>query len=177
MIDNLLETIKKEEFIKLLGETDKWDSLIINKRKPHTYRIFTQLGENRVCLHKFDTCSSEESFAHPHPWPGAFMVLHGAYRMKLGKSKDRFSDPEWVSELIMGAGSVYQIVDPLVWHTVTPLETTYTIMMNGPSWDKETAHTQVRTTKGKDLEKLPLDELESQLDSFYHLLYGANYAF
>jgi hypothetical protein len=97
--------------------------------------------------------------------------------MKLGKSKDRFSDPEWVSELIMGAGSVYQIVDPLVWHTVTPLETTYTIMMNGPSWDKETAHTQVRTTKGKDLEKLPLDELESQLDSFYHLLYGANYAF
>ena len=177
MIDELTKLIHEIGFIKLLGETDKWNSLIINKRKPHTYRIFTQIGENRVCLHKFDTCSSSESFPHPHPWPGAFIILHGAYRMKLGKSKDRATDPEWVSELIMGPGSAYEIVDPLVWHTVTPLKTTYTIMMNGPEWNKDIAHTQVRTTKGKDLEKLPLDELEKQLGAFSFLLNGGNNAF
>jgi len=56
---------------------DEWGSLVINRRKPHTYRVFRQFGEYRVCLHRFESCSEEEAFPHPHPWPGAFLLLKG----------------------------------------------------------------------------------------------------
>lgn len=145
-----------------------WDSLIINLRKPHTYRIFRQFGEYRVCLHKFDACSFEEAFAHPHPWPGAFMVLRGRYLHSVGVSPDLVSQPELVYQQEVGPYSPYSITDPKIWHSVQPLEETYTIMVNGARF--ENPHSQVRTTKGKDLEKMEPEELASSLRKFAHLL-------
>jgi hypothetical protein len=148
-----------------------WDSLIINKRKPHTYRIFTQIGDYRVCLHKFDVCDETESFYHPHPWPGAFIVLSGSYLMDVGRSVDRLSAPKEVMSLKLTRNSMYEITDPLTWHKITPLEPTYTVMINGEPWDKETvAHTAVRTTKGKDLEKMSLLYTEAELVKFAQLI-------
>ena len=69
----------------MLNQPGLWDSLIINRRKPHTYRIFTQYADLRLCLHKFDMCDEGEAFSHPHPWPAAFMVLKGKYKMNIAK--------------------------------------------------------------------------------------------
>lgn len=146
-----------------------WDSLIINRRKPHTYRIFKQYDNLRVCLHKFEPCDSDEAFSHPHPWPGAFLVLYGGYEQTLGYSNDLTSKPEIVSREILKPGSMYEITNPKTWHSVRPLRTTYTIMVNGPPF--ESPHKEVRTTKGKDLEKMSEQELIEQLGVFNTLLY------
>jgi hypothetical protein len=162
----------------LVQDISAWDSLLINRRKPHTYRVFTHFGckeqKLRICLHKFDTCFDNEAFDHPHPWPAAFIIMSGGYRMRIGYSKDRFSKPEEVSVFEMRQYSKYEIVNPLTWHSVTPVTTTYTIMINDEPWDKDIAHTEVRTTKGKDLEKMPDNELIEHLNAFKVMLNDYN---
>ena len=44
------------EIYSRLSRGDEWDSLIVNRRKPWTYRVFRKFGEYRVCLHAFDHC-------------------------------------------------------------------------------------------------------------------------
>ena len=150
----------------------EWKSLIVNKRKPYTYRIFTTFGDYRICLHKFDPCFEGEAFEHPHPWPAAFKILKGGYNMKLGRSNNTWDGPSDVSHHIMKAGSCYEITNPLTWHSITPLEETYTIMINGPEWASHIKHNACRTTKGKDLDSLSVAEIEKQLKIFKELIYG-----
>lgn len=170
MIDLLDKLIP--EVLEAIPEDHEWDTLVINKRKPYTYRIFRQFGEYRVCLHKFDPCQSEESFPHPHPWPGAFMVLRGRYMHSVGVSPDLVSQPELVYQQEVGPYSPYSITDPKIWHSVQPLQPTYTIMVNGAPF--ENPHKAVRTTKGKDLKVMDdkakyklLSEFEDLLRKYY----------
>jgi len=152
----------------LLKDRSKWDSLIVNRRKPHTYRVFTTLENgNRICLHKFNPCDTHEAFQHPHPWPGAFIVLQGSYLMQIGTCKDREDRyPRPVSSHILRRWAAYEILEPLTWHSVVPLETTFTVMINGKPFDASVAHTEVRRTAGKDLDKMPEDELLAHLEIF-----------
>lgn len=158
---------------ELLDDRSAWDSLLVNRRKPYTYRVFTTLPNGlRLCLHKFDSCHTHEAFAHPHPWPGAFVILQGRYKMDIGYSCNGREDsvPAEVVSLILNKHSSYEIVNPLTWHTVAPLEETYTVMVNDAPWDAETAHKDVRTTKGKDLDKMPEPELLEHLSVFKRLV-------
>jgi hypothetical protein len=150
------------------GNFDRWDSLVINRRKPHTYRVFTMDGENRICLHRFEPCEESDAFKHPHPWPAAFIVMAGSYRHWLGRSKDLESQPDEVMDSVMRPGSIYEITENQTWHGVIPLETAYTIMLNGPIW--EVQHKETRTTKGKDLEKMEREALRVHLVNFQSFL-------
>ena len=156
----------------MLADRSRWDSLIINRRKPYTYRVFTQLDNGmRLCLHRFEPCDTHEAFAHPHPWPGAFKILMGEYRMMLGYSCNGREDSNYkeTATLILSRGSQYEIIDPLTWHAVIPTQTTYTIMINDEAWDASFAHKDVRTTKGKDLEKMEEPDLIHVLELFDEL--------
>jgi hypothetical protein len=155
----------------LLAEPDEWDSLIVNRRKPVTYRVFRYLNDQlRVCLHKFEVCDQREAFPHPHPWPGAFAILAGSYRMWVGFTPDLQSrEPITVTETVLAAGSRYEITEPRTWHSVTPIEECWTVMVNGAPW-REQAHTRAPTTAGKDLDKMPNDELIAHLAKFQTLL-------
>lgn len=155
------------EVVKVL-RPDEWDSLCINRRKPYTLRMFRQFGQYRVCLHRFDYCEEQDSFLHPHPWPAAFLILEGSYLQELGYSPDLTSDPISISRQYMRTGSVYEITDRHVWHKITPQCQTYTIMVNGLPW--ENPHSQVRTTKGKDLEKMEKWQIEEELEVFEYLI-------
>lgn len=171
MLDRLQESL--EILPGILANKDAWSSLVINRRKPATYRVFTTLPSGlRCCLHKFDVCDTHEAFAHPHPWPGAFAILEGKYMMKVGYSCGGRLDanPVNVTTLLLGTGSCYEIIDPLTWHSVIPLVTTYTVMVNDAPWEADYAHTEVRTTKGKDLDTMPEPELLAHLAKFQNLL-------
>lgn len=159
----------------MFDEPNLWDSLIINRRPPHTCRVFTQLDRLRICLHKFNACDRHEAVLHPHPWPGAFLVLKGAYRMVLGLSKDRKSGPEPLTEVLLTAGSAYEITNPLLWHSVIPECDTYTIMVNDAEWPVDMAHESVRRTAGKGLERLSESELIQHLVTFRTLLVSNKY--
>jgi hypothetical protein len=162
---------------RMMEERDRWTSLIVNRRKPWTYRAaraFDYEGETyRICLHRFEVCDEAESFLHPHPWPGAFRILYGSYIMNLGMSWDRVSGPADVAKFTLTAGARYAITNPLTWHSVTPLEECWTVMVNGKPWDPEkVAHTQIRTTKGKDLDSMSHADLSHHFDMFQRLLRG-----
>lgn len=154
----------------LMEFPEQWESLVINRRKPFTYRAFLNVGGYRICLHRFETCDEHEAFYHPHPWPGAFAILKGSYWMKLGYSKDRFTLPDHVAHALMTAGSKYSIENPMTWHTVEPQSEVFTVMVNGAPWPADVAHKEVRTTKGKDLAKMTPDELKAHFDTFGALL-------
>lgn len=152
---------------ELTKDASRWDSLVINRRKPHTYRIFTQLANGlRLSLHRFSPCDADEAFFHPHPWPGAFCVLQGRYRMEVGRSKDRTVSPDHAITVVLEPFSRYEIISPLTWHTVVPAVETYTVMVNGPPWPAEVAHINVRTTRGKDLGKMADSEVLDELLRF-----------
>jgi hypothetical protein len=145
-----------------------WNSLIINRRKPHTYRVFCQFGNYRVCLHKFEECDESESFMHPHPWPGAFCIIHGKYLMNVGYTATLDQKTPWpVYRQLQVSGSRYEIVDPKAWHSVTPLGgEVYTLMLNGQPWPPGVHHESVVTTKGKDLQKMTDRELTDFLEEY-----------
>lgn len=149
-----------------------WKSLIVNKRKPYTYRIYTIIDGLRVCLHRFDECDNTESFPHPHPWPGAFKILKGGYEMDVGQSFNGVDKPPYMAKFFLTAGCWYEIDHPYMWHQISPFGETYTIMVNGPEWPETVKHSACRTTKGKDLQTLSPDEVEEQLKVFRTLLYG-----
>ena len=167
MLDKLAVTLMT--LPPLLDDMSRWESLIINRRKPYTYRVHTQLNDLRVCLHKFETCSEEESFFHPHPWPGAFLVLSGGYRMGVGHSQSLTAKPDHVVTIDLTKWCRYEITEPTTWHSVTPSGLTYSVMVNGPPWG-HLAHQDVRTTKGKDLEKMSDESLEEHLRAFRFLI-------
>jgi hypothetical protein len=169
----LSELDKALEILPTLLDTPTvWDSLIINRRKPATYRVFTKLPNGlRICLHKFEACDSHEAFSHPHPWPGAFVVLSGSYKMNVWKS-DNIEDftPKPVVTTVLTTFSRYEITNPLTWHSVIPLQPTYTVMVNGEPWPEGVVHKAAPTTKGKDLDKMPADALKRHLDVFKGLV-------
>jgi hypothetical protein len=151
---------------------EQWDSLVINKRKPYTYRAFMsylyQGVDLRVCLHRFEPCGPDECFVHPHPWPGGFIMLAGEYVHRIGYSPDLDSEPTMLFEEIVRPYSMYEITNKQTWHSVQPLKRCYTIMLNGPPWEEQHSHT--RTTKGKDLDKFTESELTNHLSVFWELV-------
>lgn len=159
---------------KGFAHRSNFDSLVINRRKPHTYRAFCypdipELKGTRICLHRFEPCSEDEAFLHPHPWPSAMMILKGQYRMRVGCSPDMASKPVMVMDTVLSAGSVYVMEEPKGWHSVQPITTCWSIMVNGQPWGDK-AHEEAPTTKGKDLQKMTPDELNEHLMKFDAML-------
>lgn len=166
MLDKLDQAISR--LPSLLSDKSIWDSIVVNLRKPHTYRVFTYLEDGtRLSLHKFDQCDRSEAFFHTHPWPGAFRVLRGAYEMAVGYSQSITDlSPKLISTFRLTPGSSYEMSDPCMWHSITPIYTTYTVMINDPPWPKNVAHIAAPTTVGKPLGKMTDEELDTHLEMF-----------
>ncbi|MEC4802709.1 MAG: hypothetical protein SAJ12_00500 [Jaaginema sp. PMC 1079.18] len=146
-----------------------WQSLVINKRQPYTHRAFIQQGDTRICLHRFEPCSPDESFPHPHPWPATMLILSGVYDMAVFHTPDLKSRyPSPVLHLTLSAGSVYQMRDRHTWHQVIPRSECYSLMINGPRWEKP--HRFAPTTRGKALKPMSEAALASHLAQFRQLL-------
>ena len=173
MLDQLLALIRGDDLPAMLGRPDLWDSLVIDRRKPVTLRAFATLGGGcRVCLHRFHPCASDEAFFHPHPWPGAFFVLDGAYRMRTGLSPDLHADAEPLYESVYAAGSGYEITHPRLWHAIMPVGDglVHTVMLNGPVWPPDQRHARTVTTQGKDLKQIDPADLPGFLAAFAGLV-------
>ncbi len=159
---------------KYLNDPKKWDSLVINRREPHTYRAFMypeEIPGHRICLHRFDACGEDAAFLHPHPWPSAMNIFEGKYRMRIGASVDlsKETKPIIVLDEVLSAGSIYSMTNPLGWHSVQPLTTCWSLMVNGLPWGPDVAHGAAPTTKGKDLDKMADEMLDIHLNYFKRL--------
>jgi hypothetical protein len=92
--------------------------------------VFTRLEDGlRICLHKFNACDRHEAFAHPHPWPGAFMVMEGEYRMEIGEYSGNRLTPLPVANFVMRKWAQYEITSRTDLARRRPRSAT-----PGPSW-------------------------------------------
>lgn len=169
----LLDRYGKDIVESLHNNPQEWDSLVINKRKPHTYRMWRYFDDYRVCLHKFMKCKEDEVFGHPHPWPAEMYMLCGVYYHTIGYSVDLESDPTYFYKERLQEGSSYKIDDPHVWHKVRPVTTCWTIMFNGPEFKKQ--HAACRRTKGKDLQKMTYEEVKEHVNYFLDFIWDSYY--
>lgn len=167
MLD-ILKNIIESKLVYGLSDPKNWDTLVINRRKPHTYRMWTYIDGYRVCLHRFNPCEADEVFAHPHPWPGAFLMLKGEYIHDIGVSRYHNDKPEWLYREIIHPGTMYEITHPRTWHKVQPTKETWTIMVNGEPFKHQ--HDDVKRTKGKDLEKMDPATFYNHRLAFMNLL-------
>lgn len=155
--------------LEVASDATRWQSIVINKRRPHTYRAFLNRGESRICLHRFEPCKPADSFAHPHPWLSSMLVLAGEYDMVVGRTSDLVSaDPADVIQLTLSSGSIYSMEDRHTWHQVIPKTRCYSLMVNGPRW--ENAHRRAPTTSGKGLESMSERALLEHLEICAKLL-------
>ena len=150
-------------------DASRWKSIVINKRKPYTFRAFVEQGDSRICLHRFEACDPEDSFAHPHPWPSSVLILSGSYDMAVMRTEDlQSSEPSPVIDLTLSAGSIYHMNDRHTWHQVIPRSECYSLMVNGPRW--ENAHRFAPSTSGKGLQPMDTETLNRHLANCRELL-------
>jgi hypothetical protein len=119
---------------KLWADESAWQSLSIDYHLPRVERLYANLPNgHRVSLHRIHPCEPNKALWHSHPWPSAVLVLVGKYEHSTG-----FVDRNGLhcsSRSILGAGASYEIVDPLAWHSVRPIDgPAYSVMLTGKLW-------------------------------------------
>lgn len=126
-LDSLLQILHT-----LVTDPNLWKTVDVTYEDPHVERVWTQVGENRLSLHRIHPC--DKPLFHPHPWPSAMVVADGTYTMGIGRSLDG-SVPVEVARLQLAKGSRYEMVDPYAWHWVQPVgKPVMTIMVTGQPW-------------------------------------------
>ena len=170
-IKELLPTIiiDLENAIKT-NDFNLFQGLRIDRRKPHTLRLFYFKDGLRVCLHIFDPCDWEDAFPHPHNWDSEVLIVDGEYRHWISERTplNERADENKGFVHILGAGSSYRIDNPYLWHRVQPLTQTMTIMINGKEWEKKSEFSV--TTKGKELVELSEQEKREIIERFLNKL-------
>lgn len=130
----ILDSICGRELPGLLADpTTPWQSLDVTYEDPHVERVWIQLGEYRVLLHRIHPC--EKPLRHPHPWPSAVRILSGEYRMGVGKL-GQDGDAE-IATIVLTAFSSYEMLHSHAWHSVQPLyKPSLSVMLTGKPWPK-----------------------------------------
>lgn len=120
----------------LLTSGAEWNTLDINYEKPHVQRVWRQIGDYRISLHRIFPCEIHECFFHPHPWPSAIKIESGRYEMSIGYGSGL--DPKTnITRLILPAGSYYEMTDFDAWHSVRPLDIpVMSLMITGKPWNR-----------------------------------------
>lgn len=174
-----LNKIIREDLHDMLRNIGIWKSMVMNRYKPVINRAYTTVGEDLLSLHRMD-CFGEKGKAlfHPHPWPGAFYILKGNYKLKLGVTADLVAKhPETAATIYLKDGCSYEMPSPYTWHAVTPIdECTYSIMLNGPTWPVGVRHSLIHHESDEELGFNPMDDetLFNHLSEFDQLLRGNN---
>lgn len=120
---------------KLLEEPGAWQSLDISDTAPKAERLWRQVGDMRVYLHRIFPCNPADVLYHNYPWPLAMSIISGQYEMGMGYTNNK-KEPHITSSFMLSEGAKYEIIDQNIWHYIRPLKMEcYTIMVSGQPWD------------------------------------------
>ncbi len=127
----------KREISKLIGNPETvWHTLEVLYEPPRVERVWTQIGENRLFLHRIHPC--DQGYYHPHPWPSAVMILSGEQIMTVGSGEPEGPPPPVTTTLHLTAGSSYEMLDPRGWHAVMPQRgPSLSLMLTGRPWSTD----------------------------------------
>jgi len=145
---------------KLLSQSDRWHSLLIDYHKPYVQRVWCNWGEYRINLHQISSCDTTEALFHPHPWPSAMRLVSGEYKMGVGYTTGKVA-PACAATIVLNQGSAYEMVQPNGWHYVQPLTNiSLSVMVTGKPW------TQTGSEIKKHLSPLSKTRQQELLDLF-----------
>lgn len=150
MIDKLKKL--ESQLPQFLESPDEWNSIYVDYHKPFVERLWRQIGEDRLYLHKIYPCQSSEALLHSHPWPSAVKIVNGAYEMGVGYSSKANLTPEVTSKLVLNPGVYYEMLSPFDWHYVCPLDVpSYSLMTSGLPFHSQNrvAHPELKTLNEK----------------------------
>jgi len=117
----------------LRDPSTNWKTLDVLYEEPHVERVWTQLGKERIYLHRIHPC--KRAFFHPHPWPSAVVLLTGQYRMDIGFGSALGPPPPIAASLDLKAGSGYEMLLQNSWHNVKPYGgPSLSVMLSGQPW-------------------------------------------
>lgn len=121
----------------MLEDGAPWESLGVRYEKPAVERLWRQVGDLRVSLHRIQPCEAGEAFFHPHPWPSAMLVVSGGYETGVGYGAG-VEPPPVAQTFWLPPGTCYEMVDRDAWHYVRPLGgTSLSVMVSGVPWNRE----------------------------------------
>jgi hypothetical protein len=134
-----------------------WNTLEVLYEPPRVERVWTQIEENRLFLHRIYPC--KQGYYHPHPWPSAVTIIQGRQIMTVGVGDPRGEPPPVSTTIHLAAKSSYEMLDPRGWHAVMPQdEPSLSLMLTGRPWSTETAPHPLRAAN-KPLTDEVRDEL------------------
>lgn len=140
-----------------------WESLDIDYEPPRVERLWLQLGDLRVNLHRIHPC--ETALYHPHPWPSAIRILSGTYEMGIGYltpvDKINHRPVNEAARVVLVEDAEYEMIEAYGWHYVRPLgQPSLSLMVTGKPWPALFSHAEF----GKAAQLRPLtDEAKAAL--------------
>lgn len=179
----ILDIVEKDVLPELLGLTPSdlyenaalWQSMYIDYEKPFVERLWYQLGQVRINLHKIYPCEKGEAFFHPHPWPSAMHIFSGVYETVLGYGTWQDLEPATVFKGMLTGGefSKYEMTHPCAWHYVRPIGgPVFTLMVTGEPWKTGKVVTSRLKSKSKKMRALTQVEKHMNLSFFWDYYLG-----
>lgn len=128
---------------ELLQDRGIWNSYHIKHDDPEVWRLWLQLGDIRLYLHKIFAC--DEPFLHVHPSTSIVKCLKGGYIHTIAMHNGVVNDiinlqPEKLDEFsskltkqtsLIVPGSVYEMTDIRHFHSVKAEDISWSIMLMG----------------------------------------------
>jgi hypothetical protein len=113
--------------------------------EPEVHRIWWELGEVRIAIHRIFPCKEKSCFFHPHPWPSAVECIQGGYTHRVamynGPREDvfslqshqleNFSNNLTQMEMNVVKGFSYYMPDIRQFHQVDVERESYSIFISG----------------------------------------------
>lgn len=137
-----------ETLITHLNNPENWNGLAIRYEWPYVDRIWINRphGE-RICLHKiYPIPDGIIPYYHPHPWAFKVKLFSGEYYMNIGRNLsesdlENLIAPPVCARFRLTAGSCYEMNDPLVWHTVEPInDPVYSVIHITECWKRRVSN-------------------------------------
>lgn len=125
--------LKRELPSLIANPNTDWRTLNVLYEEPRVERVWAQVGDLRLYLHRIHP--TPKPFFHPHPWPSAIYLKAGLQIMNVGYGLPDGAPPPVATTLHLVAGASYEMTHPHSWHSVEPLdEPSLSLMVSGIPW-------------------------------------------
>ena len=165
-------TYKELALVKDLLENKEWDSLLIDKRDPITYRLFIVHEGHRYCLHHM---RSGKTKSHPHKYNARVKILAGRYEHTIfvEEKSAHLDESDRLREVYretLHKDSSYCIEHPEIFHSVEikPFAYCYSLMIN--DYDFKNPNPSCISTAGNNLGPIPEEKKQELIKEFKSFL-------
>jgi hypothetical protein len=159
----LLRKVEADFLPLWVREPHLWKSVLIDYEPPFVERLWRQIDQDhRLFLHRVSPPKSEEKpLWHPHPWPSIIKVMPGSeYQQEIGSDSERLGLCRVAMTQVVKGEMVYEMLSEHSWHSVRPLNESWSIMIVGKPFTNPSPG-YVRPTK--PLDSLPQERIEELL--------------